>query len=84
MLAILNSAAVNTGVHMSFCIIVFLGYMASSKIARSYGSSIFSFLRNLVLFSTVAVPAYIPTNRQHCFLTKTQSYKVYHTTWCQR
>ena len=32
MLTILNSAAVNTGVHMSFCIIVFLGYMAISKI----------------------------------------------------
>ena len=46
-LAIVNSAAVNIGVHMSFCIIVFSGYMPSSKIAGSYGSSIFSFSRNL-------------------------------------
>ena len=40
-----NSAAVNTGVHVSFQIIFFFGYMPRSGIARSYGSSIFSFLR---------------------------------------
>ena len=40
-----NSAAVNTGVHVSFQIIFFSGYMPRSGIARSYGSSIFSFLR---------------------------------------
>ena len=32
---------------MSFWIMVFSGYMASSGIAGSYGNSIFSFLRNL-------------------------------------
>ena len=32
---------------MSFWIMVFSGYMASSGIAASYGNSIFSFLRNL-------------------------------------
>ena len=42
-----NSAAVNTGVHVSFQIIFFSGYMPRSGIARSYGSSIFSFLWNL-------------------------------------
>ena len=46
-LAIVNSAAVNTGVHVSFWIMVFPGYMPSSGIAASYGNSIFSFLRNL-------------------------------------
>ena len=43
-LAIVNSAALIIGVHVSFIIMVFSGY-PSSRIAGSYGSSIFSFLR---------------------------------------
>ena len=45
-LVIVNTAAMNTGVHVSFQIMVFSRYMHKSRIAGSYGSSIFSFLRN--------------------------------------
>ena len=36
--------------------------MPRSGIARSYGDSIFSFLRNSILFSIVAATIYIPNN----------------------
>ena len=46
-LAIVNKTAMNIGVYVSFRITVFSGYMPRSGITRSYGSTIFSFLRNL-------------------------------------
>ena len=42
-LAIVNSAAVNDGVHVSFSILFFLGYMPWNGIAGSYGVFIPSF-----------------------------------------
>ena len=45
-LAIVSSAAVNIGVHVSFQIRVFSGYMPRSGIAGSYGNSVFSMSRS--------------------------------------
>ena len=46
-LAIVNSAAVNTGVHVSFSFQVSSEYMPRSEIAESSGGFIPSFLRDL-------------------------------------
>ena len=46
-LAIVNSAAMNNGIHVSFSILVFPGYMPRNGIAGSYGDFIPSILRNL-------------------------------------
>ena len=46
-LAVVNSAAMNTGVHVSFSILISSGYKPRSGIAGSYGGFIPSFLRNL-------------------------------------
>ena len=61
---LVNSAAKNIGVHVSFWFMVFSGYMPRNGIAGLYGSSIFifSFKKLPLLFSIVVVPIYIPTN----------------------
>ena len=46
-MAIVNSDALNIGVHVSFQIMLFSGCVPRSRIAVSYGGSILSVLRNL-------------------------------------
>ena len=62
-LAIVNSAAMNIGVHISFWISVFIfsRYMPKSGTAGSYVSSNFSFLKNLPNVSIVAALIYFST-----------------------
>ena len=48
-LAIVNSAAMNIGIHVSLSVLVSLVCMLRSGIAVSYGSSIFSFLRTFYI-----------------------------------
>ena len=48
-LGIVNSAAMNTGVHVSFQTMFFPGYMPRSGTAGSYGSSVFTVLRSCQL-----------------------------------
>ena len=51
-LAIVNSASVNTGVLVTLQILVLSGFMPSSGITESYGNSVFGFLSNFhILFS---------------------------------
>ena len=62
-LAIVHSAAMNTGVHAPFWIIVLSKHMPRSGTAGSYGSFILVFFWGTSkLSSTVVVSIYIPTN----------------------
>ena len=49
-LAIVNSASVNNGIHVSFSILVSSGHVPRSRIAESYGGFIPSVLSNLHTF----------------------------------
>ena len=57
-LTIVNSSAMNIGLHISFQNTLFSRYMPRSGIARSYGNSIFSFS----VLSIVTIPVNILIN----------------------
>ena len=64
-LATMNTAAMNIGMHISFLISGVFKYISRNKIAASYAnfiSNFFFFCETSILFSTVTVPIYISTN----------------------
>ena len=68
-LAIVNNAAINIGIHVSVLISVFIffGQIPSGGVTTSYGNSIFNSSRNLHTVFHVAAPVCIPTNSAQGF-----------------
>ena len=62
-LIVVNNAAMNTRIHVSFWIVVFSGYMPSSGTAGSYGNIIPSFLRNH--YTVLHIGCTNPHSNQH-------------------
>ena len=71
--AIINSAVMNNGIHVSFSILVSSGYMSRSGIAGSYACFIPSFLGNIHIMMAIVVSIYIPTAVQEHSLFSTPS-----------
>ena len=89
-LTIVNSAAMNIGMHVSFSILVSSVYMPRSVIARSYGGFISTFFKESPYF-LVAVPICIPTNSARGFpflhtLSSIYCFRLFddgHSDWCE-
>ena len=61
-LAIVNSAAMNIGVHLTFRIRALSGYTPRVGLLDHMVAPFLVFLGTSILFSIVTVPTYIPTN----------------------
>ena len=75
-LTIVNSAAMNNWIHVSFSILVSSGYRPLSGISGSYGGFIPSFLRNLhIIFHTGCISLH---SHQHCKSIPLSPYTLQH------
>ena len=91
-LAIVNSVAMSNGIHVSFSILVSLGYMPRSGISGSHGGFIPSFLRNLhIIFHCDYINLHSHQQSKSVLSSPTPSpafivYRLFddrHSDWCE-